>query len=348
VVTEPFARLSLEGGWDSNVLYDGRGGDRVGRVSPELGGTLRDHLWTLFGAYGVDVVTYPTRAPGPTVNHRGRLELEQRMSPRTTLDLKLSGGYAIDPAGLARVGIVGRTGEALLLRGDGRLAWRATPRLTLAATFLERAARLSEAGGSGSAMHAPGVEAAWRLDPRTEVGVAYRLDWFQSFTDGVAGGIAHEAKAIGRWRWSRRLTLEAEAGPAVWTGTGGPSIVPEAGITLLASGRQGDLRVQYRHGLGLSALARPSVTDAAEVGAVWRITRSVRLRADGGLWRGGRLPTGRDATLGYGASGELAWLATRTIEVGVAASRFARIDDPSPATERNVVGLRMGWQLDPH
>ncbi|MFL5302945.1 MAG: hypothetical protein ACJ79R_21665 [Anaeromyxobacteraceae bacterium] len=343
VVVEPVARLALEGGYDSNVRYDGRGGDQMGRVSPDLGLLLKDHTWTASGSYGADVMTYPSLNPGPTVNQRGRFDLASRLSPRTRLHLDFQATYAPDPVGLARLGIVGRTGSALVLRGDARLAWRYTPRWTLAGTFSERGANLSD--GGGSLLHATGVEAAYALDPRTEVGVAYRFDVFQSLTSGFPSAFAHEAKGVARWRWSRRLTVEAEAGPTLWDGEGGPSLVPEAGVRLLAEGREGLLRVEARHGLGISALSRASLADALELGFVWNLARSFRLRGDGGLWRGGQLPAGNSTNLGYGLGAEIVWLATRSLEMGLGASRFARVDEPSAATERNVMGLRVAWQL---
>jgi hypothetical protein len=344
VQAEPFARVALEGGYDSNVLYDGGGGDSMGRVSPDVGVRVRDHLWSVMGSYGADLLTYPELAPGPTVNQRGRLDADWRLSRRTTFALDVRSVYAPDPAGLARLGIVGRLGSAFTLRGDARLAWRASRRLTYAATFMERVAHVSSDGGV--ALHAPGVEATWRLDPRTEVGAGYRFDWFQPLGSELESATAHEPRALARWRWSRRLTLEADAGPTLWNGDGGPTIVPAAGAQLLASSRFWDLRVGLRHGLGLNALARASVTDSVEVGAVRRFKRSFRVRADGGVWRGGTLPSGSDATLGYGIEGEGTWIVRPSLEVGIAGSRFARIDSADGAGDLNVVGLRVAWLLD--
>src|SRR5512142_3279315 len=62
VQVEPIARLSLEGGYDSNILYNGQGGETMGRVSPELGFQLRDHTWNLGGVAGGDLLTYPHRS----------------------------------------------------------------------------------------------------------------------------------------------------------------------------------------------------------------------------------------------------------------------------------------------
>jgi hypothetical protein len=345
-VVEPLARLAVEGGYDSNVRYEGLGGDVGGAVSPDVGVRLRDHLWTANAGYGADLISYREEDAGPSVNHRGHLDVDARLTRRTTLGLDLRATYAPDPTGLARLGIFGPSGAALILRGDGRLAWRYSPRLTLAATLRERGADVE--GEDGTLMHAPGVEAAWRLDRRTEVGVAYRLDWFQSLSSTRDDATAHEGLAIGRWRWSRRLTLEGEAGAALWSDQAGSTVIPVAAANLLASGRRGDLRVSLAHGLGLSRLAAASLSDSFEVGAVARLGRSFRLRGDGGLWRSGELPWGSDAVLGYGFTAEVTWVTTRSIEMGIVASRFAHLDGPSDTGDRNVVGLRMAWQLVNH
>ena len=68
---EPIARLTLEGGYDSNALYVGQGGDRTGRISPEVGLRLRDHLFDLRTAYGGDYIVYERLAPDGIWNHRG-------------------------------------------------------------------------------------------------------------------------------------------------------------------------------------------------------------------------------------------------------------------------------------
>lgn len=344
VQMEPVARLVLEGGYDSNVAFDGRGGE-MGRVSPDLGFQFRDHTWELQTVYGLDLFHYTSRDQQSVVNHRGVVGLDLAFSERTTLSVDGLLSYAPDPIGIARLGYVVADGDALLWRGDAKLSRRWTPRLTLAATYRERAARLD---GVGVALHAPGAEAGWRLDERTEIGASYRFDGFQRIGDAPEPGRAHEALAFGRWRWTRRLRLEAEAGPAFWSGPDGSAVVPVAGVTLHASGRPGDLRVTARHGIGINALARSSLTDSIETGFAWRLGRSFVLRGDGGFWHGGLLPDGDGATTGYGMSGEFAWLARRGLEIGIGASRYARIDTTSSELQRNQVGLRVGWMHVTH
>ncbi|HZZ86519.1 MAG TPA: hypothetical protein VFE30_18455 [Anaeromyxobacteraceae bacterium] len=345
-VTEPFARLTLEGGYDSNVYLDGRGGDRMGRVSPDLGLVLKDHLYRLQAAYGADFLLYPTLVGHAVVNQRGELGLKWRPARRWEADLDGRATYAFDPVGLAQVGVIAKGGQALLLRGAARVSWRAERLARLSLTFSERAVRFDD--GTGAAAHVPGVEAAWLLSARDEVAVAYRLDLFRPLgATSFRGAAAHEAKAIWRRKLDRRYSLEVEAGPALWVGTGSTSLVPEAAATLLYGHRVIDLRFTAQHGLALGALARPGLYDALEAGAAWHAGRSWRLLADGGIWRGGEVPTGDNSVTGYLVGGELSYLFGGGASVGVAASRFARFDDPSPAHARNLVGLRVGWEVKP-
>lgn len=348
VQVEPVARLGLEGGYDSNVLYDGRGGDNLGRVSPDLGLRLRNHTWNLGLVAGGDLLMYQQRRSAPVWNQRGRLVLNARLDPRLTLESELGATYAPDPIGLARLGIFSRAGAALITSGSARLGWRMNHDWQIAGTLAEHMVRFD--AGTGAASHTPGLEATRRLDERLELGGAYRFDIFQGLGAGSRDAYAHELQAIARYRWTRRISLEAEGGAALWTSPagGGQSVVPEASVELLASGRAGDARVTLKHGVGLGNLATPGLVDAAEVAFTVRPWRSLRLHADGGLWRSGAIPWGAGGILGYGVDGEIAWLFSRGFRMGLAVSRFARADTADTTFDRNTVGLRLGWELLHH
>jgi hypothetical protein len=347
VQVEPIARLSLEGGYDSNVLYDGRGGDNVGSVSPHLGVELRDHTWDFALEGGGDLLMYEQRRSSPVWNQRGRLDLRVRLDPRLTIESDLAATYAPDPVGLARLGIFGRSGEAFIGRGSARAIWRLDHEWQLAGTFSERVVRFDD--GTGAASHQPGVEATKRLDGRLEVGGAYRLGVFQGFGPGSEGGLAHELQGVTRYRWTRRVTLEALAGPTLWTASGqGVQVLPQAALQLLASGRRGDVaRLTLRHGVGLGNLATPGLFDAVEAAFSVRLGRSFLAHADGGVWRSGDIPWGANGVIGYGVEGGIAWLLGGGVRIGLAASRFARVDSAVSTFNRNVVGLRLGWELRP-
>lgn len=344
VQVEPIARLSFEGGYDSNVLYDGRGAE-LGRVSPGLGLHLRDHTWNLLLDASGDLLMYPERQTSSTVwNQYGKAVLAARLSERLSLDAEAKGTYAFDPIGIAREGVF-RPDEssALLARAKGRLAWRYDHLWTAAATVDERVARFSD--GTGAASHTPGLELARRLDHRLEVGAAYRLDVFQQFGPATGQTYAHEALGLARYRLSRRLALEATGGGLVWRTKGETWVLPQAGVQLFGEWRRGAVRLAFAHGVGLGVTATPGLFDSVEAGAMLRLGASWEVHADGGLWRSGAPPWGSDAVLGYGAEGEVAYRITREVKVGLAASRFARADAATSRFDRDIVGLRMSWEL---
>jgi len=342
-VTEPIARLTLEGGWDSNALYDGKGGDNMGRVSPDLGLLAKDHLWSLRGSYGGDFLVYQHRASRGVWNQRGGLTLRAQPDPRVKLFGDFKGSYAVDPIGLARLGVFtpGRR-PALILQGSARATWEAAPLLDLSATWAMREARFDD--GTGASTQAPGLEASARLTPRTSLGGAYRFDFFLSATAPKLA-TAHELKAIYRYQLEEELELVAEAGPTLWRGQSGPTILPEGSLTLVAESRRRAFRASARHGLSLGSLPTPGVTDGLEAGGTTQLGDDFRLKGSAGLWRGGSAPFGSNAVVGYAADAEVSWLVTHETGIGLGVSRFARLDDPSPNLRRTVVGLRFTWEL---
>lgn len=344
VQVEPVARLTLEGGYDSNPLYDGRGGGGVGRASPDVGLRLRDHTWDAGLVAGGDFLEYQNRAARPVWNQRGRLTLNARPSPRSDVQADVSAVYAGDPLGLARLGIFGRTGSALVGTGSARAAWRLDPLWTVAGTFAEHVVRFDV--GDGAASHEPGVELLRRFDRRFDVGGSYRFAYFQGLGAGAPDATAHQAQAVARYRWTRRSTLQAELGPAIWTApSGGTSALPQGSLQLLTTGRWTDLRLTLRHGVGIGLLATPGLVDTVEVAATHRLGRLFEVHVEGGLWRSGDIPWGANGVLGYGVDGEVAWLIGGGVRLGLAASRFARADQAVTTFDRNTFGVRLGWEL---
>jgi hypothetical protein len=343
-VAEPIARLSLEGGYDSNALFLGQGGDRTGRISPEVGVRLRDHLWMLQAEYGGDYLVYERLASSGIWNHRGTLKLEATPTHRLAVDLTARGGYAFDPVGLAQMGIF-RTGQdsAWTLSGRGRIAWQAAHRIELAVTHSERTVVFSD--GAGGAMHAPGAEALWLASERLAFGGAYAAGVFQGFGARDTLAFSHGARGRVRYQITRQLEVDGYAGPAMWFGPDGNAVVPEAGGELRLERRWSDLRVSASHGLGIGSTARPGLVDSAEFGAVRRFGLRFDVRADGGIWRSGVAPGGGNATLGYAAAGEAGMRVGGGVRLALALTHFARIDDPSAALRRTTVGIRLGWAL---
>jgi hypothetical protein len=344
-VLDPIARLTLEGGYDSNALYDGSGSDQMQRISPELGLRVHDELWDVKGSYRGDWLRYDRFAPGGLWNHAAALSLDATPTRRWTLKGSLRSSYAFDPIGLAMLGIF-RTGRqsALLVGGAGRAEYRLSERVDVAGTLSERTVRFDD--GTGGAMHQPGVEALYRATRRLSLGAAYQFGVFQSFEVGRdALAYANAVKARARWRESRLVTIEAAAGPAAWQGPDGSAIVPEASLELFAATRAWGLRTAVAHGLGIGSTARPALVDSFEFGGERHLGRRWLLHADGGVWRSGVAPDGAGAVTGWGVNGEGGVLLANSVRLSIAASHFGRLDSTAPELRRTTVGLRLAWAL---
>lgn len=346
-VAEPIARLTLEGGYDSNVLYDGTGGDRTGRISPEVGLTLRDPLQTLTALYTGDYLVYDRVAPKGIWNHRALIRAIGEPERRLTYRLEAGGGWAFDPVGLAQIGVL-RAGEhsAWTANARGGIEYELAPRVTGALTLNERAVVFDDS--TGGAMHGPGAEALYLLDRRLAVGGAYALGIFQTFErTGNTMGFSNGLRARLRYRATRSMTLDVHAGPALWSGPSGLALVPEAGAELLWVLPELDLRAGASHGLGIGSTARPGLVDTLEFGFVRRFGRTYDLRGDGGVWHSGDAPSGAHSVWSYALVGEAGMRLGASMRVALHAARYARLDDRSSALARTVVGLRLGWSLEP-
>ncbi len=341
---DPVLRLGVEGGYDSNPLYDGRSDERA-RLAPELGLRLSDHLWDLLGVYAADYLTFRRIRPTGVWNHRGALELAATPTPRTRVAGSLRGTWAQDPVGLAQEGIFreGRS-RALVIIGSGRVEQDLDRKLLAGVRLSERLVRFED--GGGGAMHAPSVELLRRVDARLLFGAAYAFTAFQDFAEtGDTVAYAQAVRGRARYLINRYLEADAYAGPAFWSGPEGRAVVPEVGVELRLGRRDWDLRAAAWHGLGLGSTASPALMNAVEVGTVRRFGRTFDLRADGGLWHSGRVPSGDDATLGLAAAGEAGWYVTRQFRLALASSYTTRLDDSSSRLRRFTLGVRAGWEL---
>ena len=351
VQVDPVARLSLEGGYDSNVLYDGKGSG-VGHIAPDLGLQLRDHTWSFGIVGGGDLLAYPSpigsQAAQTVWNERGTLALHMRPGPRFRFDVDAAAIYANDPVGLARLGIFGPAAltGGFVERAGLRGAWRLDHDWTAAGTFTNYVVRFGD--GTGSASYTPGLELAKRVGHLLELGGIYRFDYFQSLTVGLGDATANELMGLMRYRWARHLALEVQGGGALWNPAKGASqVIPQALAQLLGANRVGDVRVTLKHGVGLGIYGTPSLFDTVEGAATWKVTHKVQLHVDGGVWRSGDIPWGANASTGYGVEGELAYFLERSVKVALVGSRFAQLGTGNSLYDRNIFGLRVGWEL-PH
>lgn len=341
---EPIARLTLEGGYDSNVLFDGRS-DTKTRASPELGVRLRAPLWIANGVYGADYLNYRKLQPNGVWNHHLSLDLHSSVTERLRVRGVFVGTYATDPVGLAQAGVF-RAGEvrALTAAALAHSEYDATRLLLVGGDLNARVVRFEDR--TGGAMYAPSVELLRRLSERFLVGGAFASSLFQDFDPaGDRLAFAQAIRARGRYHLTRFLEADVFAGPALWSGPRGRSIVPEASAELRLVERDWALRLTAAHRLGLGTTAAPGLVDSIEAASERRFGRTFDLIGYGGLWRTGDVPSGNHSTLGYSVSAEGGWYVTRELRLALAASYLARLDNSSPLLRRATLGIRMGWIL---
>jgi hypothetical protein len=342
---EPIARLYLEGGYDSNPLYNGQSADQVVRVSPEVGLHLLSRTLDLKTSYGGEYVRYEKLAPGGVWNQRGALSLDSHPARRTELAGELRVWQTFDPQVLAALGVFRTSGQqALLVGGRARLEWRSDRLDTAAFTFLERTVVFED--HTGGAMHQPGIEALRRIDERLSLGAAYAYGVFESFLPGPdERATSHALRVRARFMAERHLALEAFAGPALWLPPGRSAIVPEGFFQVLYGGRGLDLRASVSHTLGLGATAEPGLVDALEGGIGWRFRRTWFARGAGGFWRSGTAPDGAFAVTGYAMDGEIGRVLGGGLRLSVTGAHYGRVDSAAPMYRRTTLGLRLGWEL---
>ena len=344
-VVEPIARLALEGGYDSNALYDGSGGDRTSRISPDVGLRLRDHLFDFHATYGGDWVYYQRLAPNGFWNQRARLALDMRPTRRTRVTAEFRGWLTLDQIGLAAMGIfnTGRNAAGLMY-GDVRVAYRAERDLEIAGLLTDRTVIFDNR--TGGSWHQPAFEVLQHWNTRLSLGGAYAFSVFQEFDiPGTTLSYAHALRGRMNYWFTRHLHAEAYVGPAFWHEGGDQALVPEAGVTFFGVSRDYEFRLMAQHGLGIGLTARPGLVNNVEFGALRRFDRRYELRADGGLWNSGVVPSGKDATTGYAVSGEAALLVGGGVRLGIAAAHFGTVNQPTARYDRTTVGLRLRWEL---
>ena len=348
-VMEPIARLSLEGGWDSNALYDGRSADAIGAPRPEVGLRLRAPLWDLRTTYGGELVYFERLVAGGIWNHRAGAALDARPTRRTRLAGQLRLAQAYDPSGLAQAGVF-RTGRVRALVVGGARAARLPGRPTRRhGGDDERAERPVRGRDRRRDARALGRGAPARGAPALPRG-AYGFGVYQSFERAPrrGRGLRTRTRCGLRARW--RVDRHAHGGCVGRAGALAPRREPRdrrRRRTSRCCSRPAASTCASKRGTGSGSarrLARGSWTGRrSRVGRRW--ARRWFARGDGGLWRSGTVPSGRDAVTGYMVAGEAGAILGGNLRLSITGAHLGRIDLAAAEFRRTAVGLRLGWEL---
>jgi hypothetical protein len=308
--TRPYAGVSLEAAYDSNVLNT-MGPDGVGRVVPRLGLVFDTHRWRVGAEYRLALHGYAQGKTDDSINHRGDLQATYAATRR----LQLSGAATLivadDPVLLDRLVVAIPQGGVIDLLTTAGGAWRATRRTTIDAAYLLRVTRFDQADDqSGLAFdgdeHRADAGVTWRATRRVDLRVRARGQVFVSYP----GGDAFEQEALGAslgatWRITRLWRAGLDAGP-MWMLDQTQSIYGRG--ELVRSGRRGRIALLAARELyGGTGASQALWSTSARLDAAWRFTRHVAGRARAGGYLSEEVD-GTGEVSGLVARAELGWL----------------------------------------
>lgn len=324
-------------GADDNVLFDGRGGDAVGRTTLRLEGRAHDRLWS------AQLLAAPTLlgfAQAQRFALLGELRGSARARPdrHVLLATSLRLRAADDPLALAQIGLMASHGRTLAFRAEAHAQVRPSRPWTLdgalrleGVRFLEPQPTLARDGESvGMALRA-----GRRLDRtlRIDSEVLGRLFLTRTATTAGLGWTPGL-----RWRLARRTFVEAAAGPQFYRDDTGTLPGWTGRVRAQWAGRALAAELTAAHDLTVPAgRGGVSATDFAEAVGRWA-TPDVEARLRLGAYFSRSSPRA-DAVV-PGAGGEAAMLVrvAPSVWVGGSVLRFERLATAAePSLVRNAV-----------
>lgn len=337
------AAVGFAAGADSNVLFDGSGGDRLGRGTLSLEGRFADHRWSA----GLDL-----RGTLLGFEERQKLvalgEVLARMSVRTSRLSTMHGRARLraadDPLSLAQIGLLGTSGRALSLRSSLDFEHRLAPRWTIESSLSLYGLRfLDPVPGAPEGGESLGLRAGLRhrltrpltLEGAAEGRVFTSGDWLAG-SGALLPGV--------RWRLARRTFVRASGGPLLYGDAQGvlPLWVGRAGLTV--EGRRSGGEILVAHDLTFPA-GRGGIIAGQLAEALGRISgERTELRARGGFYRSHPSPRDDRVALGWGVEAGAFYRVIPGTWLGIVGSHFERLaTDTEPRLIRDVVFVRLDF-----
>ncbi len=326
----------LAAGADDNLLFDGTGGDRVGKLALRLNLKTWDRLWNLdldatAALYGFQERQQLVPLGESTLNTLVRLGHED------TFEAKAKVRGSDDALGLAQVGLLGAAGTVIGYRiladvehhFDAR--WSLTTPVRVDGISFLDAPYAYRSGWAASA----GVEPQYRftrdLTLLTEVD---ERNFVASDYFGVAGDILPGA----RYRLDRRLFVELQAGTSLFHDDQGFVPVPVMRGYLDYDTRYFGLRLTASQDLAVpSGRSGVLLMQLGEVQTDYG-TQDWEFRVRGGYYRSLSSPRVSDWQPGYGAQAEAYRKLASFAWIGVTALRFDRVATVyGPAMARDAI-----------
>jgi hypothetical protein len=294
----PYAAVSLEESWDSNVLGS-RGDDAVTRLTPRAGLLTEGRRLVLSLDYRVGLHSYLAGTADDTINHRGSAFARFAVDARSDLEANALVVQADDPIVLDRPGVAVPPGGIFEVQTGLKLTTQLTRRLQTQASYAYRLSRFDLADDPmplayDGDEHRTDLKASYRLTRRFDATVAGRGQYF------VSGGMQPDEVAAAplgglAWRATRKLIFSAQSGPVFYIprGDGASEISYLAdGRAVWAGKRVRAALVALRELYGGTGTARAIWSEQVGGSVAWQLARLVVLRGSGGLGRQGPAPDG--------------------------------------------------------
>ena len=350
----PSLKIAAEERYDDADLLrtaDGQG-QLITKISPQVGASLEDETLKSTAWYSPDLLLH-TADNRLTVDHRGFLEANKRLTRHTEAKGKAQVWRVSDPTSLPRLGLARTLSPILYGKLDLSTHTAFTERLDGAVGYRFEGAQVYEPGRAPGYYHAPFAESFYALSRRTAVGAEYR---FQYFTLGADAAHANGAFAAYRYRLTRLSNLVAKAGPIYFQNHGNPDEagwLPKATLELNREGESLELFFTVGQDLvGASGFTSALWADFASVVASYKFISPFRAFAAANYFRNGRAPSvglspfgppSPTTAQGYAVGGGVEWRASRHVSVLGTFDRFAQVGAQQVDVDvtRNIAAVRL-------
>lgn len=338
-------RLTVSGGGDDNVLFDGRGGDAIGRSELRLSARAWDRRWSTQLDAGAAALGFAQRGSWVLLG-----ESNLAASARVTRHLRLRARGRVrgadDPLALAQVGLLAAGGRTLAYRGGAEVDYALTPRWTMGGGVRVDGVTFLDQGAPDTDGLALGGNVAARFQLSRPLALVSAIESRVFLQSGVIGTSAALMPGV-RYRLARRTFVEAAAGPLAFFDERGAMLMPAARAGFQIDGRRWGAAISAAHDLSVPS-GRGGVLVGQLVEAVGRTgTDRLELRARGGIYRSH--PTPRDPAWvpGYGLEASAFLRVAKWTWLGVSAMRFERLaTGTEPAAARDAISLRIDLTPD--
>lgn len=331
--------LSVGFGGDDNVLFDGSGGDVMGRGAFHLQGVAWDRDYRAVLDARLSLVGFWERESTVLVGESIG-NFRSRLGRHTGLRFRGRARGGDDPLALAQIGVFAAPGQSVVWKTGADVEHHLDARTSIGAGVVYDGVSFLDANAPGDGS-APGIAffGRYQATPRLTLNVGVESRAY--FSDGYLASSVTPMPTV-EFRLTRRTKLEAGAGPIVYGDDLGWTVLPAARIGVVQEWRHLGLTTQLSQGLTVPT-GRGGVLDALGAEAVVHYgTNWTELRGRGGVYRSHPSPRVEESVVGWAAEVAAFRHLKGPVWLGASAQHVMRLaTDVEPSMARNVGWVRI-------